>query len=280
MGRFEGQVALVTGASSGIGAALAREFAREGAHTILMARRTDRIEALARELSAGSRPSLPVAADVTRDGDLERAVNLARQEFGRLDVAVANAGFSVSGRLLDLTLDDYRRQFETNIFGVLRTLMAALPELRKTRGRIVLTGSMFGLMSIPGATPYCMSKWALGGLAEGLHQELAPYGVTVTHVMAGVVDSEIYRVDNQGTYSDAPPRHPPPKLLMISAEGAARRIVSAAYRRKRKCILPGHAKAALFFQRHFPGLMYFAIERSTRKAIKARSAEAERAAKA
>jgi short-subunit dehydrogenase len=279
MGRFDGQVVLITGASSGIGAALAREFAREGAHTVLMARRTGRIEALARELTRGVRRSLAVAADVTRGGDVERAVELARREFRRLDVAVANAGFSVSGRLLDLSLDDYRRQFETNVFGVLRTLMAALPALQETHGRIILTGSMFGMMSIPGATPYCMSKWALGGLADGLNQELTPYGVSVTHVMAGVVDSDIYRVDNRGVYSDAPPKHPPPKRLMVSADRAAQQIVSAAYRRKRACILPGHAKAALFLQRHFPGLVYLAIERSTRKAIHARTLEASDTAK-
>ena len=271
MARFDGQVALITGASSGIGAALAREFAREGAHTVLIARRAERIEALARELTSGGRRSLAMSGDVTRDGDLERAVDLARREFGRLDVAVANAGFSVSGRLLDLGLDDYRRQLETNVFGVLRTLIAALPALQETRGRIVLSGSMFGMMSIPGATPYCMSKWALGGLSDGLQQELEPYGVSVTHVMAGVVDSEIYHVDNRGVHSDAPPRHPPPKLLMLPADRAARRIVAAAYCRKRTCILPNHAKMALFLQRHFPRLVYFAISRSTRKAIRARS---------
>lgn len=271
MARFDGQVALITGASSGIGAALAREFAREGAHTVLVARRAERIEALARELTGGGRRALAMVGDVTRDGDLERAVDLTRREFGRLDVAVANAGFSVSGRLLDLGLDDYRRQLETNVFGVLRTLIAALPALQETHGRIVLIGSMFGMMSIPGATPYCMSKWALGGLSDGLRQELEPYGVSVTHVMAGVVDSEIYHVDNRGVHSDAPPRHPPPKLLMLPADRAARQIVSAAYRRKRARILPAHAKAALFLQRHFPGLVYFAISRSTRKAIRARS---------
>src|SRR5579864_6500589 len=105
-GRFEGQVALITGASSGIGAALAREFARQGAHTVLLARRMERIDALAKELTNGGRRSLALGCDVTRAGDVERAVELAGSEFGRLDVAVANAGFSVAGRLLELDLED------------------------------------------------------------------------------------------------------------------------------------------------------------------------------
>ena len=269
--RFEGKVVLITGASSGIGAALAREFAREGAHTVLLARRVERVQALAQELSAGGRRSLALAGDVTQQGDVELAVELAQKELGHLDVVVANAGFSVSGRLMDLTLDDYRRQMETNVFGVLRTLLAAVPALRETQGRIVLIGSMFGTMSIPGGTPYCMSKHALAGLADGLGLELAPYGVSVTHVMAGVVDTEIYQVDNQGLHTDKPMRPPPPKMLRLPADQAARQIVSAAYRRKRKHILPVHAKMGIFLQRHFPGLAYLAISRATRKALRARS---------
>jgi NAD(P)-dependent dehydrogenase (short-subunit alcohol dehydrogenase family) len=184
--RFDGQGVLITGASSGIGASLAREFAREGAHTVLVARRVERIEALAAELTTGSQRSVAVAGDVTRDGDLERAVDLARREFGRLDVAVANAGILAGGRIIDLTLDDYRKQLETNTFGALRTVMAALPALQETRGRIVLMGSLLGMVSVPGDTPYCVSKFALNGLSDGLCHELAPFGISVTQVMAGV----------------------------------------------------------------------------------------------
>lgn len=151
--KFAGQVVLITGASSGIGEALAREFAREGAHTVLLARRVERIEALAAELTTSSQRSLAVAGDVTVDGDLERAVDLTRREFGRLDVAVANAGILVRGRIANLTLGDYRAQLETNTFGVLRTVIAALPPLRETRGRIVLIGSLIGMVSIPGELP-------------------------------------------------------------------------------------------------------------------------------
>jgi len=268
-GKFEGQVALITGASSGIGAALAREFARQGAHTVLLARRVDRLEALAKELSSEEKRSLALACDVTRNGEVERAVDRVRTEFGRLDVAVANAGFSVAGRLMALELDDYRRQIETNVFGVLRTLRATIPALQETHGRIVLIGSMFGMMSIPGATPYCMSKFALAGLADGLSMELAASGVSVTHVMAGVIDTELYQVDNQGVLQEGPPRRPPPKLLKISPEQAARQIAAAAYYRKRSYLLPVHAKLAVWAQRHFPGLFYWAVRNATRKALAA-----------
>jgi short-subunit dehydrogenase len=264
--RFEGQVALITGASSGIGAAMAREFAREGGHVVLVARRLDRIEALARELTAGGRRSLAVTGDVTRDGDLEHAVEMARREFGRLDMAVANAGILVRGRVAELTLEDYRRQLETNTFGVLRTIMAATPSLRETKGRMVLIGSLIGMISIPGGTPYCMSKFALNGLADGLRHEMAIDGVSVTTVLSGFVATEIY--------TNVPLRRPPRKWIVLTAEDAARRILNAAYHRRRRLALPWPTRMAIILQRHFPGLVYLAIDRAFRKATYQREAEA------
>lgn len=255
--RFNGQVVLITGASSGIGASLAREFAREGAHTVLVARRVERIEALAAELTTGSLRSVAVAGDVTRDGDLEQAVELARREFGRLDVAVANAGILAGGHLLDLTLDDYRKHLETNTFGAIRTVMAALPALRETRGRIVLIGSLLGMISVPGDTPYCMSKFALNGLSDGLRHELAPYGISVTQIMPGFVRTDIY--------STRLPRKPPPKWIAwiaLTPEQAARQIVSAAYRRKRCHVMPWPTKMAILLQRLSPWVVYSALERA------------------
>jgi short-subunit dehydrogenase len=264
--RFDGQVVLITGASSGIGAALARKFANEGAHTVLVARRVERLEALAAELTATGRRSAAVAGDVTRDGDLERAVDVALKEFGRLDVAVANAGLLTTGRIHNLTLDDYRRQLETNLFGALRTVMAGLPALQETRGRLVLIGSLLGMISAPGSTAYCMSKFALNGLSDGLCHELAPYGISVTHVMSGFVDTEIYDKTKL--------RRPTQKWIQLSADDAARQIVTAVYRRKRSLILPWPTKLAILLQRHFPQVVYFAINRAFRKATRQREAEA------
>jgi|HubBroStandDraft_1064217.scaffolds.fasta_scaffold51840_3 short-subunit dehydrogenase len=255
--RFDGQVVLITGASSGIGEGLAREFALEGAHTVLVARRVERIEALAAELTTGNRRALAVEGDVTRDGDLERAVALARGEFGRLDVAVANAGILVRGGIFDLTLEDYRKHLETNTFGAIRTVIATLPALRETRGRMVLIGSLLGMVSVPGDTPYCVSKFALNGLSDGLRHELAPYGIGVTQVLSGLVRTEIY--------SHTPLHRPPPKWIewiALTPEQAARQIVSATHRRKRCYILPWPTRVAIFMQRHFPRVVYRAIDHS------------------
>ena len=264
--KFDGKVVLITGASAGIGAAMAREFAREGANTVLVARRTERIEAMAAELTKAGRRSVAVAGDVTQDGDIERAVALARKEFGRLDVTVANAGILIRGRIVTLKLDDYRKQLETNTFGVLRTILATLPALVETQGRIVIIGSLIGMVSIPGGTPYCMSKFALNGLCDGLSHELSPDGVSVTHVMSGFVDTEIY--------NNVRLRRPPHKLIVLTADQAAHRIVSAAYRRKRNLSLPWPTKMAIFLQRHFPWLVYMAIDRAFRKATRVRESEA------
>jgi len=258
MSAFAGQVALITGASSGIGAALARELARGGADLVLAARRVDRLQAVAAEVEGVGRASLVVACDVTVDGDLERAVARARDRFGRLDVVVANAGFGVVGPLASLTLADYRRQFETNVFGVLRTIYATLPELERSRGRLAILGSVSGWLATPGSSPYAMSKFAVRGLAEAIGPELRPRGVSVTLITPGFVDSEIRRVDNQGSFR-AEEREPVPAWLVMPAAKAARQIARAIARRRRETVITGHGKIAVFLQRHAPWLLVWGM---------------------
>jgi short-subunit dehydrogenase len=252
--RFAGQVVLITGASSGIGAALAREFARQGADVVLLARRADRLTALAQEIERSGRRALVVTADVTVDGDLERAVAATRATFGRLDVVIANAGFGVVGPVESLSLDDYRRQFETNVFGVLRTVQAALDSLKASRGRLVILGSVAGHIATPGSSPYSMSKFAVRGLSDALGYELAATGVSVTLVSPGFVESEIRRVDNTGVFQPQV-REPVPAWLVVPAARAARQIVRAIARRRREVVITGHGKLAVFLQRHAPWLM-------------------------
>lgn len=255
-----GKVALITGASAGIGAALARELAREGADLVLAARREDRLRGLAREIEAMGRTAIVVGCDVTRDGDLERAVAAAVERYGRLDIAIANAGFGVAGRVEELRLDDFRRQLDTNVLGVLRTLYASLPELRKARGQFVVVGSVAGHVPTPGTSAYSMSKFAVRGFAESIHDELAASGVSVTLVSPGFVDSDIRRVDNHGTvHEDAP--DPVPAWLRMPTDRAARIIVRAIRRRRREVVVTGHGKALVVLYRHVPWLLRFVFAR-------------------
>ena len=258
MSTFAGQNVLITGASSGIGAALAREFSRHGANVVLLARRLDRLTALAAELDPGGRRALALAADVTVDGDLERAVAQARAKLGGLDVVVANAGFGVVGPVESLTVDDYRRQFETNVYGVLRTVHATLPALKASRGRLVIVGSVAGYVATPNASPYAMSKFAVRALSEALGHELSPAGVSVTLVSPGYVDSEIRRVDNSGRFRDTTPE-PVPAWLVMPTPKAARQIVRAVARRRREVVVTAHGKLAVFVQRHAPWLVSYFV---------------------
>ena len=255
--KFKDQTVLVTGASSGIGAAIARVLSREGANLVLMARRRERLEALRAELSTAGAEVTVHVGDVTRRADLDAAVARAIERYGHLDMAVANAGFGVVGALETLSVEDYRRQFETNVFGVLETIKACLPELRKTRGRLVLIGSVAGHVSAPNTSPYNMSKFAIRALALALEPELAPYGVTVTLISPGFVESEIRQVDNLGTHHSSMKDSVPPWLVMPT-DLAARKIVSAAYRRRREAIITFHGKVLVWLQRFAPSVIRFA----------------------
>ncbi len=181
------KIVLVTGASSGIGAAVALECAKRGANLVLLARRVDRLEAVAAQIRAMGRDAMSVRCDVTKERDVVRAAAAARRRFGRIDVVVANAGFQVAGRFEELTLADFHRQFDTNVFGVLRTIYATLDDLRRSRGTLVVIGSVTGHVSVPGGSAYAMSKFAVRALTEALRQDLAPEGVAVVLISPGFV---------------------------------------------------------------------------------------------
>jgi short-subunit dehydrogenase len=256
------RVVLITGASSGIGAALAREFSRRGCALVLVARRFDRLRALRDELTRAGCRALAVKADVTSEQELTEAFRQAHQDFGRLDIVIANAGFGVRGPFSSLTLDDYRRQFEINVFGALRTISLGLDALTRSKGIAVLMGSVVGHAAFPWISPYTMSKFALRAFADSLRAELAPSGVAVVLISPGLVQSEFRQVDNLGVVHPES-ADPYPAWLQLSADTAARQMVRAIVKRRREAVITLHGKVAVWLARHVPSLFAFLTRRLT-----------------
>jgi len=249
---FKDKAVLITGASSGIGEELAWQMGQAGAKLTLAARRKEQLENLAAKIAAAGKPKpLVVLCDVTQDADLLKAVAETVHQHGRLDVAIANAGFGVVGPLKKVTVEDYRRQFETNVFGVLRTIYAALPEIEKNEGNIGIIGSVTGWASTPGSSPYAMSKFALRALANAITPELRLSGVKVTLISPGFVASNIRRVDNQGKFQEGA-KDSVPSWLVMPTDKAVRQILNAIARGKREAIITGHGKALVFLERFMP----------------------------
>jgi short-subunit dehydrogenase len=252
---FRNKAVLVTGASSGIGEEIAWQLAQADAAVTLAARRKALLEKVAdRIVASGKRRPVIVECDVTKDGDMESAVAATVREFGKLDVVIANAGFGVVGAFKHLSIADYRRQFETNVFGVLRTLYAALPEVEKAKGNIVVIGSVAGWMPMPGGSAYGMSKFALRSLSNSILPELQPLGIKVTLISPGFVASNIGRVDNDGHLREKAP-NPPPAWLVMRTDKAVKQILRAVARGKREAIITGHGKILVALERFAPWVL-------------------------
>ncbi len=258
--RFDGQVAWITGAGSGIGRALASELARRGATVVVSGRRVAHLETVAKEIEGAGGRALPLACDVTDDDDLSRAVAQIARELGRLDVCIANAGFSVAGSIATLTAEDWRRQLDTNVIGAVMTAKHALPELQKTGGRVAFVASVSAFVAAPGLGPYNASKAALRSIGLTLAAELHGTGVSATLLHPGFVESEIAQVDNQG-HHDPARADKRPKNLMWKAQDAAVVMIDAVHARKREHVITGHGKIGAFLGQHLPAVLHLAMTR-------------------
>jgi NADP-dependent 3-hydroxy acid dehydrogenase YdfG len=183
-------VFLITGASSGIGAATARVAAGAGFRLALAARSTDRLAALASELGGDERATA-IRCDVTEWEDQEAMVATVLERFGRLDVAFANAGFGAKRGFLSETPEFWRSMVLTNVYGAALTIRATIPALRASQGHLLLTGSVAGRHALPGSL-YSATKWAVTAMGEAARQEYNGSGVRVTLIEPGVVDTPFF----------------------------------------------------------------------------------------
>jgi len=188
----EAKVLFITGASMGIGAAVARHAVGAGYRVVLTARSLDKLEALAAEL--GPEKALALKVDVTEWKELEGAVAATLARFGRLDAAFANAGFTAGTSRYasgDPTPDEWKDMILTNVLGVALTARATLPEIIKAKGHFFLVGSVAGRVTTPG--PYSATKWAVSGMGDSIRKEVSGQGVRVTIIEPGRVDTEFWR---------------------------------------------------------------------------------------
>jgi short-subunit dehydrogenase len=243
--------ALITGASSGIGRALAIELARQGVDLVLVARRFERLAELAEEISQLGGRAVVVAGDIT-DGDTRRrAIEAARSELGGLDILINNAGVAAHGRFHEASPERVRPMFELNFFAPVELIREAIPLLRDgVQPVIVNIGSILGERASPHKSEYSASKFALHGFSEALRPELAQLGIDVLVVAAGPTETEHFDVLLEGTKDlpwGSPPRQP--------ADEAARTIVQAIEHGRRKVVTGWRGWWLLLANRLFPGVV-------------------------
>ncbi len=260
-------VVWITGGGSGIGKAMAFEFATRNCKVVVSGRREERLQEVVEQLGKMGSEASAVVCDVTKDKSVRTAIEYVVGKYGRLDIVVANAGFGVGGMFEKISSEQWRAQMDTNVVGVAVTLREALPELRKNGGRAAVVSSVMGKFALAGSAPYCASKHALMGLCNCLRQELAGTGVSLTNLLPGLVESEIYQIDNDGVYhSDWKDRRP--TKLKWPADKAAKVMVDAVANRTTECTFTGHGKILGFFGQHLPKTLYWAMSKAGAKNVK------------
>lgn len=261
---IKNKVVIVTGASSGIGEATAREFAKHGAKVVLAARRVDKLESLAQEISTmgTGAETLVVQADLSKLEDIQNMISQTLEKFTRIDVLVNNAGFGRLDWLENLDpIKDIQAQMDVNVMGVIQTTRQVLPVMMKQRaGSIINMCSMAGLVGTPTYTIYAASKHAVHGFSEALRREVKPWGIDVSLIYPGGVVTEftqhagIKRKTNAKT----------PEFMLLTAEQVGQAVVKLVRSPKRMLVIPWLWNVTVFMNKFLPGMVdYTTINRFT-----------------
>ncbi|NII10250.1 SDR family oxidoreductase [Oleiagrimonas sp. C23AA] len=189
---IENKVIVITGASSGLGAAAARRLSEQGATVVLAARRAERLQSLVKELEANGGKALALATDVTDREQVQKLIDTAVETYGQVDVLLNNAGLMPLAPMERLKVEEWEQMLDVNLKGTLYGIAAALPHMKERKsGQIINVSSVYGHKVAPGAAVYCATKFAVRALSEGLRQEVKPYNIRTTVISPGAVDTEL-----------------------------------------------------------------------------------------
>ena len=250
---MKGKVVIITGASSGIGRALAKEFCNRGAKLALGARRVELLSEL--KLNLNSPDMLCVATDVSKEADCKNLIELTIGKYGHIDILINNAGISMRALFKDMDLDVMHRLMDVNFYGTVYCTKYALPFLLETKGSLVGVISIAGYVGLPGRTAYSASKFAVRGFLDTLRIEHLKDSLHVLVAAPGFTASEVRKValTANGTPQGETPRN---EGAMMSAEKCAYLITEAVRKRKRELILTFvEGKVTVFLGKFFPSLL-------------------------
>lgn len=249
--KFKDRVVVITGASSGIGLAVAREFSAQGANLVLGARSIDKLHDIAAALAG---PALAVGCDVSCEEDCRRLIEEAVREFGRVDILINNAGLSMRALFDEVDLAVLRRLMDVNFWGTVGCTKYALPYIQATKGSIVGISSVAGFHGLPGRTGYSASKYAMHGFLETVRIENLKKGVHVMIAAPGFTASNV-RFSALTADGSAQGESPRDEKNMMTAQEVARRIAKGVARRKRTLVMDFNGRATVFIKKFAPSLL-------------------------
>ncbi len=248
---MKNKVVIITGASSGIGLACAKEFANCGAKVVLAARRKDKLKEIENEILNNGAEVLSVKTDVSCEEDCKHLISETINKFGTIDILINNAGISMRALFIDTNLDVLKTLMNTNFWGTVYCTKYALPYLLKSKGSLIGISSISGLKAMPGRVGYSISKFALHGFLETLRIEYLKTGLHVLTVVPGFTASNIRRtaLGADGSMQEESPRD---ESKMMPAEKVAKRILKAVKKRKRIIVLTLLAKSIVLVNKISP----------------------------
>jgi NAD(P)-dependent dehydrogenase (short-subunit alcohol dehydrogenase family) len=258
---FKGKVVVVTGASSGIGLAISREFARAGSSIAMVARSGDRLAEHVDEINSNGGEAVAIVTDVTDEGQCQLMVEKCIERFGRLDILINNAGISMRASFIDTDINVLRRVMEVNFWGTVNCTKYALPHIIANKGVLVGISSVAGFHGLPGRTGYSASKFAMHGFLETIRIEHFFSGMHVMILAPGFTASNIryHALTADGREQGETPRK---EEKMMQPEYVARWVLKGIRKKKRNKILTWNGRFIAFFQRIIPWIVDWAIFRS------------------